>query len=95
MKKRILSIILFLVVCLGAEAVTRKELTQEVLSKIGIKQEIIDETIKLDEKFAGKSIFNMDEDELDARIKIMEEILEKDDRNFDLNDEHFTIYILS
>ena len=95
MKKRILSIILFLVVCLGAEAVTRKELTQEVLSKIGIKQEIIDETIKLDEKFAGKSIFNMDEDELDARIKMMEEILEKDDRNFDLNDELFTIYILS
>ena len=52
MKKRILSIILFLVVSLGVEAVTRKELTQEVLSKIGIKQEIIDETIKLDEKFA-------------------------------------------
>ena len=95
MKKRILSIILFLVVCLGAEAVTRKELTQEVLSKIGIKQEIIDETIKLDEKFAGKAIFSMDEDELDARIKMMEEILEKDDRNFDLNDELFTIYILS
>ena len=95
MKKRILSIILFLVVCLGAEAVTRKELTQEVLSKIGIKQEIIDETIKLDEKFAGKSIFSMDEDELDARIKMIEEILEKDDRNFDLNDELFTIYILS
>ena len=95
MKKRILSIILFLVVCLGAEAVTRKELTQEVLSKIGIKQEIIDETIKLDEKFAGKSIFSMDEDELDARIKMIAEILEKDDRNFDLNDELFTIYILS
>jgi hypothetical protein cdivTM_04875 len=95
MKKRILSIILFLVVCLGVEAVTRKELTQEVLSKIGIKQEIIDETIKLDEKFAGKPIFSMDEDELDARIKMMEEILEKDDRNFDLNDELFTIYILS
>ena len=95
MKKRILSIILFLVVSLGVEAVTRKELTQEVLSKIGIKQEIIDETIKLDEKFAGKSIFSMDEDELDARIKMIEEILEKDDRNFDLNDELFTIYILS
>ena len=46
MKKRILSIILFLVVCLGVEAVTRKELTQEVLSKIGIKQEIIDETMQ-------------------------------------------------
>ncbi len=95
MKKRILAIILFLVIGLGAEAVTRKELTQEVLSKIGIKQEIIDETIKLEEKFTGKSLFSLDEDELDARIKMMEEVLEKDDRNFDLNDELFTIYILS
>jgi len=95
MKKRILAIILFLVIGLGAEAVTRKELTQEVLSKIGIKQEIIDETIKLEEKFTRKSLFSLDEDELDARIKMMEEVLEKDDRNFDLNDELFTIYILS
>lgn len=95
MKKRILAIILFLVIGLGVEAVTRKELTQEVLSKIGIKQEIIDETIKLEEKFTRKSLFSLDEDELDARIKMMEEVLEKDDRNFDLNDELFTIYILS
>ena len=95
MKKRILSIILFLVVSLGVEAVTRKELTQEGLSKIGIKQEIIDETIKLDEKFAGKSLSSMDKDELETKIKMIEEILEKDDRNLDLNDELFTIYILS
>ena len=95
MKKRILAIILFLVIGLGVEAVTRKEMTQEVLSKIGIKQEIIDETIKLEEKFTRKSLFSLDEDELDARIKMMEEVLEKDDRNFDLNDELFTIYILS
>ena len=95
MKKRILAIILFLVIGLGVEAVTRKEMTQEGLSKIGIKQEIIDETIKLEEKFAGKSLFSLDEDELDARIKMMEEVLEKDDRNLDLNDELFTIYILS
>ena len=54
MKKKLLFVILFLVVSLGVEAVTKKELTQEGLSKIGIKQEIIDETIKLDEKFAGK-----------------------------------------
>ena len=95
MKKRILSIILFLVVSLGVEAVTRKELTQEGLSKIGIKQEIIDETIKLDEKFAEKSLSSMNKDELETKIKMIEEILEKDDRNLDLNDELFTIYILS
>ena len=84
-----------MVVNLGVEAVTRKELTQEGLSKIGIKQEIIDETIKLDEKFAGKSLSSMDKDELEAKIKMIEEILEKDDRNLDLNDELFTIYILT
>ena len=95
MKKRILSIILFLVVSLGVEAVTRKELTQEVLSKIGIKQEIIDETIKLDEKFAGKSIFSMDYFPFYSLIKMMEEILEKNIFYFYLNDELFTIYILS
>ena len=95
MKKKLLFVILFLVVSLGIEAVTRKELTQEGLSKIGIKQEIIDETIKLDEKFAGKSLSNMDKDELETKIKMIEEILEKDDRNLDLNDELFTIYILS
>ena len=95
MKKKLLFVILFLVVSLGVEAVTRKELTQEGLSKIGIKQEIIDETIKLDEKFAGKSLSSMDKDELETKIKMIEEILEKDDRNLDLNDELFTIYILS
>lgn len=95
MKKKLLFVILFLVVSLGIEAVTRKELTQEGLSKIGIKQEIIDETIKLDEKFAGKSLSNMNKDELETKIKMIEEILEKDDRNLDLNDELFTIYILS
>jgi hypothetical protein cdivTM_04875 len=95
MKKKLLFVILFLVVSLGVEAVTRKELTQEGLSKIGIKQEIIDETIKLDEKFAGKSLSSMNKDELETKIKMIEEILEKDDRNLDLNDELFTIYILS
>ena len=95
MKKKLLFVILFLVVSLGVEAVTRKELTQEGLSKIGIKQEIIDETIKLDEKFAGKSLSSMDKNELETKIKMIEEILEKDDRNLDLNDELFTIYILS
>ena len=95
MGKKVLSVILFLVISVGAAAVTRKELTQQGLSKIGIKQEIIDETIKLDEKFAGKSLSNMDKDELEAKIKMIEEILEKDDRNLDLNDELFRVYILS
>ena len=37
----------------------------------------------------------MEENELDSRIKKVEEILEKDDRNLILNDELFTIYILT
>ena len=95
MGKKVLSVILFLVISVGAAAVTRKELTQEELSKIGIKQEIIDETIRLEEQFIENSIFLMEEDELDSRIKKVEEILEKDDRNLILNDELFTIYILT
>ena len=95
MGKKVLSVILFLVISVGAAAVTRKELTQEELSKIGIKQEIIDETIKLEEQFIENSIFLMEEDELDSRIKKVEEVLEKDDRNLILNDELFTIYILT
>ena len=95
MGKKVLSVILFLVISVGAAAVTRKELTQEELSKIGIKQEIIDETIKIEERFIENSIFLMEEDELDSRIKKVEEVLEKDDRNLILNDELFTIYILS
>ena len=95
MGKKVLSIILFLVISVGAAAVTRKELTQEELSKIGIKQEIIDETIRLEEQFIENSIFLMEEDELDSRIKKVEEVLEKDDRNLILNDELFTIYILT
>ena len=95
MGKKVLSVILFLVISVGAAAVTRKELTQQELSKIGIKQEIIDETIKLEEQFIENSIFLMEEDELDSRIKKVEEVLEKDDRNLILNDELFTIYILT
>ena len=95
MGKKVLSVILFLVISVGAAAVTRKELTQEELSKIGIKQEIIDETIRLEEQFIENSIFLMEEDELDSRIKKVEEVLEKDDRNLILNDELFTIYILT
>ena len=95
MGKKVLSVILFLVISVGAAAVTRKELTQQELSKIGIKQEIIDETIRLEEQFIENSIFLMEEDELDSRIKKVEEVLEKDDRNLILNDELFTIYILT
>ena len=95
MGKKLLFVILFLVISVGAAAVTRKELTQEELSKIGIKQEIIDETIRLEEQFIENSIFLMEEDELDSRIKKVEEVLEKDDRNLILNDELFTIYILT
>ena len=95
MGKKVLSVILFLVISVGAAAVTRKELTQEELSKIGIKQEIIDETIRLEEQFIENSIFLMEENELDSRIKKVEEVLEKDDRNLILNDELFTIYILT
>ena len=95
MGKKVLSVILFLVISVGAAAVTRKELTQQELSKIGIKQEIIDETIKIEERFTEKSIVYMEATELDFEIEKIEKILEKDDRNLILNDELFIIYLLS
>jgi len=50
MKKIFLIIVLFLI-NLNLAALTMKEKIQQDLSKAGVKQEIIDETVKLDKKF--------------------------------------------
>ena len=50
MKKISLIIVLFLI-NLNLTALTMKEKIQQDLSKVGVKQEIIDETVKLDKKF--------------------------------------------
>ena len=51
MKKIFLIIVLFFIINLNLAALTMKEKIQQDLSKTGVKQEIIDETVKLDKKF--------------------------------------------
>ena len=62
-------------------AYTRSELIQDRLSKIGIKQDIIDETIKLEYDIKDeKNFFSEDGKENDDLLKL-KEIYEKDERN--------------
>lgn len=62
-------------------AYTRAELIQDRLSKIGIKQDIIDETIKLEYDIKDeKNFFTEDGKENDDLLKL-KEIYEKDERN--------------
>lgn len=62
-------------------AYTRAELIQDRLSKIGIKQDIIDETIKLEYDIKDeKNFFSEDGKENDDLLKL-KEIYEKDERN--------------
>ena len=62
-------------------AYTRSELIQDRLSKIGIKQDIIDETIKLEYDIKDeKNFFTEDGKENDDLLKL-KEIYEKDERN--------------
>ena len=60
MKKISLIIVLFLI-NLNLTALTMKEKIQQDLSKVGVKQEIIDETVKLDKKF-GEGFVEENED---------------------------------
>jgi len=60
--KRIL-LLLTLLCIINLNALTMKEKIQQDLSKIGVKQEIIDETVKLDKKFAEGFVKEDDKDE--------------------------------
>ena len=51
MKKILFTLALFFIINLNLAALTMKEKIQQDLSKTGVKQEIIDETVKLDKKF--------------------------------------------
>ncbi|MDO5089279.1 MAG: hypothetical protein Q4D53_05785 [Leptotrichiaceae bacterium] len=84
MKRKILSIILFFLMGIGLSAFTRKEYIQENLSKLGIKQSIIDETVKLD-KETGNIILGNEENvgKIEKyKIKKLENIFAKDVNNY-------------
>ena len=83
MKKIFLIIVLFFIINLNLVALTIKEKIQQDLSKTGVKQEIIDETVKLDKKF-GEGFVEEDGDGKRATESKdeWEKLYQKDKRNY-------------
>ena len=83
MKKIFLIIVLFFIINLNLAALTIKEKIQQDLSKTGVKQEIIDETVKLDKKFGEGFVNEDDKDEKATESKDeWEKLYQKDKRNY-------------
>ena len=72
----------FLLANLELSAFSQKEKIQETLSKIGVSQKIIDETIKLDFEIRDTITFENDENVINERVKKLEALLDKDKRNY-------------
>ena len=79
-KMKKIFLLLTLLCIINLNALTMKEKIQQDLSKVGVKQEIIDETITFDRLYA------MDDSDLPLNIEeiigIFERIYEKDERNY-------------
>ena len=82
MKKISLIIVLFLI-NLNLTALTMKEKIQQDLSKVGVKQEIIDETVKLDKKFGEGFVEENEDGKSTTESKDeWEKLYQKDKRNY-------------
>jgi len=96
MKKIFLSLTLFCILTLNLDALTIKEKIQQDLSKVGVKQEIIDETVKLD-KETGEGFTTKNEDgevSTEDRDK-WEKIYLKDKRNYVALERLIEFYFLT
>ena len=83
MKKIFLLLTLLCIINLNLNALTMKEKIQQDLSKVGVKQEIIDETVKLDKKFSEGFVKEDDKDEKATESKdAWEKLYQKDKRNY-------------
>ena len=83
MKRILLLLTLLCIINLNLNALTMKEKIQQDLSKVGVKQEIIDETVKLDKKFAEGFVKEDDKDEKATESKdAWEKLYQKDKRNY-------------
>ena len=83
MKKILFTLALFFIINLNLAALTIKEKIQQDLSKTGVKQEIIDETVKLDKKFGEGFVNEDDKDEKATESKDeWEKLYQKDKRNY-------------
>ena len=83
MKKILFALALFFIMNLNLVALTIKEKIQQDLSKTGVKQEIIDETVKLDKKF-GEGFVEEDRDGKKATESKdeWEKLYQKDKKNY-------------
>ena len=83
MKKILFTLALFFIINLNLAALTMKEKIQQDLSKTGVKQEIIDETVKMDKKF-GEGFVEEDGDGKRATESKdeWEKLYQKDKRNY-------------
>ena len=95
MKKIIFAIIVFLTINFGLNAYTLRENVQETLSKRGVKQSIIDETVNfwLDSK--GEMSIIPQQDEINNLISKAETLLKKDKNNIVLKKYLVFLYLKS
>ena len=84
--------IVFLLLSSLSFAYTRKEQIQENLSKIEIKQAIIDETKKIDYEIRDIVAFENDETVIGEKLNKLLAILKKDERNYIVSEDIITIY---
>lgn len=95
MKKISLIIVLFLI-NLNLTALTIKEKIQQDLSKVGVKQEIIDKTIKLDKKFGEGFVEENEDGKSTTESKDeWEKLYQKDKRNYVALERLIEFYFLT
>ena len=86
------SVIIFLLLGSFSFAYTQKEKIQENISKIGIKQSIIDETQKIDYEIRDIVTFEDDENIIGEKLNELLNIIKKDNRNYVVLEDIITIY---
>ncbi len=84
--------IIFLLFSSLSFSYTRKEQIQENLSKVGIKQEIIDETQKMDFEIRDLVTFENNENVIGEKLNRLLALLKKDERNYIVSEDIITIY---
>ena len=82
MRKLFLILGIFFMMNFEIYGFTQKEKIQETLSKLGVKQELIDETIALDYEIRDTQYFEEDEKIIRERVAKLEKLLQKDKRNY-------------
>ena len=85
-------LIKFLILSILTFSFTREEKIQNSLQKLGINQEIIDETIKADYDARDIVAFQTDEVVIGQMLQRFSNILKKDERNYIASENIITIY---